>query len=108
MLAILKEVTEIRAELTLAQKEIEYRKQIEQEKEELIQQLGKSLSEIKTLRGFLPICASCKKIRNDEGYWQQIEKYIQDNSEAVFTHGICPDCAEKLYPELMRKKQDKK
>ena len=56
--------------------------------------------EIKTLRGILPICSSCKKIRDDTGYWNQIENYIHDHSEAHFTHGICPDCTKKLYPDL--------
>ncbi len=56
--------------------------------------------EIKTLKGFLPICASCKKIRDDEGYWNKIESYIQDHSEAEFSHGICPNCAKKLYPDM--------
>lgn len=105
VLSILREVAEVRAELTLAQQEIVYRKQIEREKEILIRNLEKSITEVKTLRGLLPICASCKKIRDDAGFWQQIEKYIQDNSEAVFTHGICPDCADKLYPGLRHKKQ---
>jgi len=103
VLAILKEVAEMRLELGLAQQEIERRKQVEREKEELIQKLKQALGEVKTLRGFLPICASCKKIRDDEGYWQQIEKYIQDHSEATFTHGICPECADRLYPEVRRK-----
>ena len=61
--------------------------------------LEEALAEVRTLSGFLPICASCKKIRDDKGYWQQIEGYIQDHSEAQFSHGICPDCAERLYPE---------
>ncbi len=59
-----------------------------------------SINRIKTLRGILPICASCKKIRNDDGYWQQIESYIRDHSDAEFSHGICKECAHKLYPEL--------
>jgi hypothetical protein len=59
--------------------------------------LNKSLTDIKQLKGFLPICASCKKIRNDKGYWEQIEKYISNHSEAEFTHGICPECAKRLY-----------
>jgi hypothetical protein len=58
-----------------------------------------ALDNVKKLHGLLPICASCKKIRNDEGYWEQIEVYIKDHSEADFSHGICPDCLEKLYPE---------
>jgi len=60
-------------------------------------ELQRALSEIKTLSGLLPICASCKKIRDDKGYWNQIELYIRDHSEAEFSHGICPHCAEKLY-----------
>lgn len=55
---------------------------------------------LKYLEGFLPICASCKKIRDDEGNWQQMEAYIRDRSEAEFSHGICPQCARKLYPDL--------
>jgi len=63
-------------------------------------ELQKALSEVKTLRGFLPICSSCKKIRDDKGYWNQIESYIEARSEAEFSHGICPDCQKKLYPDL--------
>jgi hypothetical protein len=80
--------------------EIIERKQIEREREKLIKQLQKSLAEIKTLSGLLPICASCKKIRDDKGYWNQIESYITDHSEAKFSHGICQGCAKKLYPDL--------
>ena len=57
--------------------------------------------EIKTLSGLLPICASCKKIRDDKGYWNQIEAYIRDRSEAEFSHSICPKCAKRLYPDLV-------
>jgi hypothetical protein len=60
----------------------------------------KALLKVKVLSGFLPICASCKKIRDDQGYWNQIESYIRDHSEAEFSHGICPDCAKKLYTNL--------
>jgi len=59
-----------------------------------------ALKKVKLLSGFLPICASCKKIRDDKGYWNQIESYIRDHSEADFSHGICPECARKLYSEL--------
>lgn len=62
--------------------------------------LEQALTEIKTLRGFIGICSNCKKIRNDEGSWEQIEIYVQNHSEANFSHGICPDCARQLYPEL--------
>jgi hypothetical protein len=64
------------------------------------EQKEKALLEIKKLTGLLPICASCKKIRDDKGYWNQIELYIRDRSEVEFSHGICPDCAKKLYPDL--------
>lgn len=63
-------------------------------------ELQKALDEIKILRGILPICASCKKIRNEEGCWEQIENYIRDRSEVEFSHGICEDCTQKLYPRL--------
>lgn len=63
-------------------------------------ELERALSEVKTLRGLLPICASCKKIRDDKGYWNQIESYIGKYSEVEFSHAICPDCAKKLYPDL--------
>lgn len=80
------------------QREIENRKKSEQLREQLIADLRRALEEIKTLRGIIPICASCKKIRDDKGFWNQIESYIRDHSEAEFSHGICPECAKKLYP----------
>jgi DNA-binding response OmpR family regulator len=76
------------------------RKRIEEERERLVRELEDALAEIRTLRGILPICSSCKKIRDDEGYWHQVEVYIRDRSEVEFSHGICPDCAKKLYPEI--------
>ena len=63
-------------------------------------ELQDALAQVKTLSGLLPICSSCKKIRDDQGYWNQLEVYIQDHSEAVFSHSLCPDCAKKLYPEI--------
>ncbi len=75
-------------------------KNIEKQKENIFNELEDALKNIKVLKGFLPICASCKNIRDDKGYWQQIESYIRDHSEAEFSHGICPECAEKLYPDL--------
>ncbi|MGV1099432.1 response regulator [Thiovibrio sp. JS02] len=68
--------------------------------EEKNDELADALSRVKTLSGLLPICASCKKIRDDQGYWSQIEVYIKNHSHAEFSHSICPDCAKKLYPEL--------
>jgi len=68
--------------------------------EEQNEKLQKSLDEIKTLQGIIPICASCKMIRDDEGFWKQVEVYITEHSDAQFSHGICPGCAKKLYPDL--------
>lgn len=90
--------------------DISVRRRVEQEKEILIEELQGAIKEIKTLRGILPICAHCKKIRDDSGYWNQIESYINQHSEASFSHGICPSCIEKLYPDIapeILKKLDK-
>ncbi|MDA3831916.1 MAG: hypothetical protein PF495_00815, partial [Spirochaetales bacterium] len=75
------------------------REKAEQLRDVLISNLQDALAKVKTLSGFLPICANCKKIRDDNGYWNQIEAYIRDHSEAEFSHGICPDCEKKLYPD---------
>ncbi len=80
--------------------DITERKAAEHERERLVNELREALAEVKTLSGFLPICASCKNIRDDSGYWQQIESYLSEHSEVEFTHGICPDCVTKLYPEF--------
>ena len=88
-----------------AQEEIAARKRIEQEREELIARLREALAKIRTLRGLLPICVSCKKIRDDSGYWNQLESYLREHSEADFTHGLCPECAQRLYPDLYEKSQ---
>jgi PAS domain S-box-containing protein len=72
----------------------------EKEKENLIRKLQNALAEVKQLSGLLPICASCKKVRDDDGYWGLIETYIRNHSQVEFSHGICPDCARKLYPNL--------
>lgn len=72
----------------------------EKEREEIIAELQDAISKVRTLSGLLPICASCKKIRDDAGYWNQVEKYIGERSEAKFSHSLCPDCTKKLYPEF--------
>ena len=82
------------------------RKQEEEERERLIAELKQALSEIKTLSGLLPICSACKKIRDDRGYWNQIEHYIESHSDAAFSHSICPDCAKRMYPEFYNEKSD--
>ncbi|MCP4351785.1 MAG: response regulator [Desulfobacterales bacterium] len=63
-------------------------------------ELEEALFKIRTLNGLLPICASCKKIRNDKGYWEQVETYIENHTDVRFSHGVCPDCSRRLYPEL--------
>ncbi len=79
----------------------------EREQAALISELHNALGEIKTLKGFLPICVSCKKIRDDQGYWNQLEAYISDHSDAVLTHGVCPECAEDYRAQIRRLKEAK-
>jgi hypothetical protein len=78
------------------------------ERQRLINELQQALSDVKTLSGLLPICAHCKKIRDDKGYWNQIEAYIREHSEAKFSHGLCPDCFKHMYPTLYEEKQLKR
>jgi PAS domain S-box-containing protein len=79
-------------------RDITLRKRAEVEREKLINDLQAAFADIKTLSGLIPICSSCKKIRDDKGYWNILEAYLVKHSEAKFTHGICPECAKKLYP----------
>jgi len=76
------------------------RKKTEAEREKLIFEIRDALTKVKMLSGMLPICTACKKIRDDKGYWNQIESYIRDHSEAEFSHSICPECVKNLYPDL--------
>jgi len=78
------------------------RKNFEDEREKLILEYQGALAKVKQLSGLLPICASCKKVRDDRGYWQQIEEYVSEHSEADFSHSLCPECLKKLYPELKK------
>jgi len=78
-------------------------KKYDERQKEMINSLQKALSEVKELKGLLPICSSCKKIRDDSGYWNQIENFISEHSDAEFSHGLCPDCAHTLYPDLFDK-----
>ncbi|MDD5286371.1 MAG: MASE3 domain-containing protein [Desulfuromonadaceae bacterium] len=86
------------------QEEANLRKKIEFEREAVIKSLQKAMEEIKELKGILPICMHCKKIRDDSGYWSQLEIYIRDHSSADFSHGICPDCLKEHYPEYVERK----
>jgi urea transport system substrate-binding protein len=87
--------------------QIVQRKRVEEERERLIGDLQHALAEVKALSGLLPICSSCKKVRDDKGYWTQIERFIEARSDASFSHSICPDCLEKLYPEVAEKMRKK-
>jgi hypothetical protein len=78
-------------------RDITERKQTEEEREKLIKEIKDALEKVKILSGLVPICANCKKIRDDKGYWNQIEGYIQKYSEVKFSHGMCPECSDKLY-----------
>lgn len=82
------------------------RKRAAQEREQLISELQEALARVKTLSGLVPICATCKKIRDDQGYWSQVETYVAKHSAAKFSHGICPDCALKLYPDFVESPRD--
>jgi CheY-like chemotaxis protein len=85
-----------------------YKHRVEREKTKLLADLQDALAHVKMLKGLLPICAWCKKIRNDRGYWQELETYIHEHSDAEFSHGICPDCTEKYYKDFMEKRKKKK
>ena len=80
--------------------DISERKRVEVEREKLILQLESAIEHVKTLKGIVPICASCKKIRDDPGFWEQVEAYVSRHTEAQFSHGLCPGCIETLYPDL--------
>jgi hypothetical protein len=95
-----KRTTELRGTNLKLEEEVEKRRETEKVLRVEHEKLQLMFSEIKTLRGFIPICSVCKKIRDDEGFWQKIEKYIQEHSEARFSHGICPECLKTTYPEL--------
>jgi len=84
-------------------RDISARKLLEEERERLITELRETLGQVKMLRGLLPICASCKKIRDEHGTWNEIESYVRKHSEVNFSHGMCPDCMRGLYPEYYKK-----
>lgn len=89
---------------SIVARDITERIQREKERVLLIEELTDALTRVKTLSGLLPICATCKKIRNDDGYWEQVEIYIKERSNADFTHGICPDCQTRIYPQYSQRK----
>lgn len=89
--------------LVVVERDITARKQADKEKITIIKQLQQALAEVKTLRGIIPICMFCKQIRDDKGYWEQVEVYVHKHSEADFSHGICPNCLRERYPKLYQK-----
>lgn len=88
-------------------RDITERKRMEAERDTLIQNLTQALAEVKALEGMLPICGQCKKIRDDRGYWNQLETYISDHTDATFTHGVCPECADALRQEIRERKNQR-
>lgn len=88
--------------------EVEMRKEAQEEQEVLIGNLQTAMAEIRSLQGILPICSYCKKIRDDQGSWNQLESYIRKHSEVEFSHGICPDCKVKYYSDILKKQKVKK
>ena len=91
----------ITADLVMISEVTELRR-FEDERKKLIRELKEALAKIQTLRGLVPICSSCKKIRDDKGYWHQVETYVSRHSEAQFSHGMCPDCMKELYPKYQK------
>jgi CheY-like chemotaxis protein len=100
------DIKELRStiEMTLYKATMERRfRRVAEERERLIDQLQEALAQVKKLSGLLPICSSCKRIRDDKGYWNQIEAYIRNHSDADFSHSICPECGNRLYPGHYRR-----
>ncbi len=96
------DVGELRARVEVGRRMVEMQDELAGK----IGELQRALAEIKTLRGIVPICASCKKIRDDHGYWSQVEVYVRDHTEAEFSHSVCPECMKKLYPEFAGDAED--
>ncbi len=99
--------TDLRRANRRLKKEIAQREKSETERQKLVDELQEAIARIKVLSGLIPICANCKKVRDDQGFWSQIETYVKNRSYANFSHGICPDCMVKLYPEFAHKTNEK-
>ena len=100
---LFRSLREVRRRMAAEKERDDYRDHLEDLVGQRTAELKAALASVKTLHGLLPICTSCKKIRDDKGYWNQLESYIRNNSNAEFSHGICPDCAERLYPDYFSK-----
>ena len=81
-------------------RDISKQQQMKAEREKLIQQLQEAIKEIKALRGILPVCSFCKRVRDDQGFWEQVDVYLQRHSRADISHSICPECAKERYPDI--------
>ncbi len=100
--AMLQEQQDLRKEKVRLSEEIRERERAEQDREALIQELQDTLAQVKTLKGLVPICANCHRIRDDQGFWNQLETYLHEHSDAKFSHGICPACMDQLYPDFSK------
>ncbi len=101
VLAIFQELKDMQNHLGRAYLEIQQRKKAEAERDEVIAKLQTALAEVKTLKQLLPICSHCKKVRDDQGYWNRLDSYIEKHTDTRFTHGICSECTDTLYPGLL-------
>ena len=87
---------ELRARIEVGRRMIEMRFELN----EKVKELKQALAEVRTLKGIVPICANCKNVRDDQGYWNRVESYLNEHTEADFTHAVCPDCMKRLYPQF--------
>lgn len=104
-LSVLRNAQGVPIAIVAVHRDITGLKEADEERKRLICELQEALAKIKTLKGLIPICASCKKIRDDKGYWHQIEVYVRDHSEADFSHDLCPDCIKKLYKGTLKNEE---
>jgi DNA-binding response OmpR family regulator len=98
------DAAELRARVEVGRRMLEMRAVLADK----VQELALALDQVKTLRGIVPICANCKNVRDDQGYWNRVETYMRDHTGAEFSHAVCPDCMEKLYPQLQAKGRSKR
>jgi phosphoserine phosphatase RsbU/P len=98
------DASELRARVEVGRRMLEMRAVLADK----VQELALALDQVKTLRGIVPICANCKNVRDDQGYWNRVETYMREHTGAEFSHAVCPDCMEKLYPQLQERGRSKR
>jgi sigma-B regulation protein RsbU (phosphoserine phosphatase) len=98
------DASELRARVEVGRRMIEMRATLADK----VQELALALEQVKTLRGIVPICANCKNVRDDQGYWNKVETYFREHTEAEFSHAVCPDCMTKLYPQFNERRRSKR